>query len=205
MAKQAEAEKAKLVSALKLPTAGPLVKGRITLMIFDKKFEYAEFGRVGEGRELHPSQLAHWKFNYIDCYGALVAQPTSEETGPLISEVITGAYLDSLGGMAPRWFAVGTARNIAAKIHNKSPLTKAWEDAVGPAMGAGLSADSLATTRNLDNNGAALGMGFVKELMKSPAWTVLMSGIAQGKRFDPTFQGAYRTSATAALKAWMGR
>jgi hypothetical protein len=205
IAKQADAEKAKLVSALKLPTAGPLVKGRITIMAFDKKFEYTEFGRVGEGRELHPTQLAHWRFNFIDCYGAIVVQPTAEETGPLLSEVITGAYLDSLGSVAPRWFAVGTARNIAAKIHGKSPLVKGWEDAIPPAMSAGLTADAVATTTNLDNNGAALAMGFVKELMKMPAWTVLMSGIAQGKRFDPTFQGAFRTAPTAALKSWMGR
>lgn len=203
--KQAEDEKAKLVSALKLPASGPLVKGKIVLLALDKKFEYAEFGRVAEGRELHPSQLAHWKFNFIDCYGAFVAQPTAEESGPLLCEVIVGAYLDSLGSMAPRWFAVGAARNIAGKIHSKSPLAKAWEDALAPAMASGLPSDAVLTTTNLDNNGAAIAQGFVKELMKSPSWTMLMSGIAKGARFDGVFQQAYRSPAAPLMKRWLGR
>lgn len=203
--KQAEDEKAKLMTALKLPAGGPLVKGKIALLAFDKKFEYAEFGRVAEGRELHPSQLAHWRFNFIDCYAAVVVQPTAEDTGLLLSEVIVGAYLDALGSVAPRWFAVGAARNIAGKIHGKSPLVKAWEDALAPAMASGLSSDAVLSTSNLDNNGAALAQGFVKELMKAPSWTVLMSSIAKGARFDGAFQQAYRSAAAPLMKRWMGR
>jgi len=203
--KQAQDEREKLISALKLPTGAPLVKGRITIMLFDKKFEYAEFGRVAEGRQLPTSQLAHWRFNFIDCYAAVVAQPTAEETAPLLSEVIAGAYLDSLGSVAPRWFAVGTARNIASKIHGKTPLVKAWEDAFAPARTVGLTPNSILTTTNLDANAAAISQAFVKDLMKSPAWATLMSSIAKGTRFEPAFQQAFRTQPAPLMTQWLGR
>lgn len=203
--KQAQDERNKIVGSLKLPAGQPIVKGRITLLVFDKKFEYAEWGRVAEGRELAADQLAHWKFNFIDSYGCIVNQGNAEDTAPLISEIIAGAYLDSLDSAAPRWFAVGTARNIASKIHGKSMLTKQWQDGLATAMGSGISSNAVVSARNPDGNVAALSQGFVKEMMKSPAWTLLMSSISKGNKFDAAFQQAYRSDPDTLMKNWMGR
>jgi hypothetical protein len=204
-AKQVQDEKAKLVTSLKIPTGQPLVKGRISILVFDKKFEYGEYGRVAEGRELSTDMTAHWKFNWIDAYGCVVAQATPEETAPLISQVICGVYLDSLGSYAPRWFAVGTARNVAGKIHAKSVTAKVWQDALAPAMSSNLSPDAVLATNNPDGTAAALSQGFVAQLMKTPAWTVLMSSIAKGNRFDGAFQSAYRSQPNPLFKQWLGR
>jgi hypothetical protein len=202
-AKQLEEDKTKIVSSLKLPSDKPLVKGKIVLFLYDKKFEYAEFGRVSEGRELPQQQLGHWFFNYIECYGAIVAQETPEMMGPLMTEVIVGAYLDSLGSVAPRWFAVGTARNVAGQLHSKSPMVKQWQDAIAPAMAAGLTAKAVLDTKNPDANTNAIAQAFVRELMKTPAWTTLMSAIARGSRFDPAFNQAYRTGPEPMLTGWL--
>jgi hypothetical protein len=198
----AEAEKAKIASTLKLPTDKPLVKGKVTLYLFDKKFEYAEFGRVFEGRELPQGQSTHWFFNYIDCYACIVAQESTEATLPLLNEVIVGTYLDSLGSSVPRWFAVGTSRGIASQMHGKSMIVKGWQDALAPAMSSGLSADAVLTTRNPDGNTKALSQAFVKALMKSPAWTTLLSAIARGSKFDGAFQQSYRADPKTVYQQW---
>lgn len=199
----AEAEKDKVCTTLKLPTDRPLVKGKITLFVFDKKFEYTEFGRVAEGRELPQQQLGHWFFNFIDCYGGVVAQDSTPEVlGPLLTEVIVGAYLDSLGSSAPRWFAVGTARNVAAQLHAKSPVVKGWQDAVMVAAGAQLSSDAVLNTKNPDANVKAAAQIFVRDLMKQSAWTSLLSSIAKGSKFDPAFNNAFRNNPKTVFDAW---
>lgn len=199
----AESEKEKICSTLKLPTDRPLVKGKITLFIFDKKFEYTEFGRVAEGRELPQQQLGHWFFNFIDCYGGIVAQDSSPEVlSPLLTETIVGAYLDSLGSSAPRWFAVGAARNVAAQLHAKSPVVKGWQDAVMTAAGAGLSSDAVLNTKSPDANVKAASQIFVRDLMKQSAWTSLLTSIAKGSKFDAAFNNAFRNNPKAVFDAW---
>lgn len=203
LADQAEAEKANICSTLKLPTDKPLVKGKITLFVFDKKFEYGEFSTVGEGKPLPPGQVSHWFFNYIDCYACISGQDQTTETfGPLLTEVIVGSYLDSLGSKAPRWFAVGTARNVASQFHSKSPLVKQWQDALAPAMSAGLSAKAVLDTNTPDANVRAVSQAFVRDLMRSPSWSTLLTAIAKGTRFDGAFNSAYRASPETVFAAW---
>ena len=116
-------------------------------MAFDKKFEYDEFGRVAEGRQLSGDQLSHWMFNYIDCYAcdrrAIDAggnRPAHQRGDCRRAISIRSAR------RLPRWFAVGTARNIAAKIHAKSAMAKTWQDALAPAMSSGLTPDAVLAT-----------------------------------------------------------
>ena len=201
--KLAEDEKAKLTAELKLPTDKPLVKGRITLFIFDKKFEYSEFGTVVERRQLPPGLTSHWFFNFIESYAALVAQPTTEETAPLISAAVAGSFIDSLGSKAPRWFTIGVARNLAAKIHSKTDIVKQWEDGLMAAASANLTVNAIIATSNPDLNAMAVSQAFVKDLMKSPGWATLVSGIVKGAKFNETFQAAYRTDPQKLFEQWM--
>lgn len=204
--KLAEAEKAKLITALKIPTDKPLVKGRLTIFVFDKGFEHNEFGRVIEKRELPPGSNSHWFFNYIDGYACVVVPPNKiESMAPLLAETIVGSYLDSCGSEMPRWFAIGTARNIAVKMHPGNPYGKMWEDAVTQAFSSGIKPDGIMTTLNPDAGTAALSQAFVKDLMKLPSWNGLLNNLKSGVRFDNAFGQAFRGAPLPLMSAWMSR
>lgn len=200
---QAESEKTKLIAELKLPADKPLVKGRITLFIFDKKFEMGEFFTLVEKKQAPPGLLAHSFFNWIDCYACLVALPTLEETAPLISEVIAASLIDSLGSKAPRWFTIGTARNIAAKVHAKSPTVKQWDDDFAAAGSALLTVNAIINTANPDPKAMAVAQKFVKDMMTQPAWATLVAGVVKGTKFGDVFQSAFKTDPQKVFEGWM--
>ena len=56
-AEAAEAQVAALAKLLRMPADQPLVKGRITLFLFPTRYEYSEFGRMVEQRDL-PQRVA---------------------------------------------------------------------------------------------------------------------------------------------------
>jgi hypothetical protein len=204
--KLAEGEKAKLVQSLKIPTDKPLMKGRLTVFLFDKGFEHKEFGRVVETRELPAGLNSHWFFNYIDAYACVVAPADKPETMlPMLAETIVGAYLDSCGPEMPRWFAIGTARNIASKMHPNSVVGKQWEDALASAFSSGIKPDAIMTTKNPDAGVSALSQAFVKELMKTPQWTGLLNNLKGGARFTDSFSRAYNVGPLQLMTNWLSR
>jgi hypothetical protein len=190
---------------MKIPTDKPLMKGRLTVFVFDKGFEHKEFGRVVENRELPPGSNSHWFFNYIDAYACVVvpAGTVGDGLAPLLAETIVGAYLDSCGSEMPRWFAVGTARNIATKMHPNSPVGKQWEDALASAFSSGIKTDGIMTTRNLDAGAAALSQAFVKDLMRAPSWAGLLNQLRSGVRFDGAFNQAFRSAPLPLMNNWV--
>ncbi|MCE9607641.1 MAG: hypothetical protein K8U03_22365 [Planctomycetia bacterium] len=201
-----QTERTKFAAAFKLPTDKPLLKGRLTVNVFDKSFEHKEYSRVVELRELATGVSAHWGFNYIDAYACVTASKDSADTiAPLLAEVMIGAYLDSLGSEMPRWFAIGTTRNIVSKLHAKSDITKQWEDNLAPAMASPLKAESILNTKNPDSNISAISQAFVKDLMRSPTWAPLMATIAKGGRFDGAFSQAYKGPALPIMVQWLGK
>lgn len=202
--KVVEAERNKIVQTLKIPGDKPLLKGRLTINFFDKGFEHKEYSRVNEQRELSNGISAHWFFNYIDAYACITASKDSAETmAPLIAEMIIGAYIDSCGPEAPKWFTIGTARNIAAKLHTKSEITKKWEDDL-QSVGT-VSADGILKTKNPDAGIAALSQDFVKGLARSPAWNTFLANIMKGTRFDGAFRQAYGSDPLPMMQKWANR
>lgn len=198
-----EAERAKIATALKLPAGKPMVKGRITVYVFDKAFEHKEFARVVEQREIASGVNSHWTYNYIDAYACVVATPgAAEEFAPLLAETVIGCYFDSVAEGLPRWFAVGTARNMAAKMHPQNPIVKSWEDG---AVSSGVTPQTLVNSRNLDAGMGAVSQAFVKDLMRSPKWTSLMNGLASGARFDGAFAQAFGGPPLPLLTQWVSR
>lgn len=201
--KVVETEKAKIVQKLKIPGDKPLLKGRLTINFFDKSFEHKEYSRVLEQRELSPGINAHWGFNYIDAYACVTARGTAEEMAPLISEVIVGAYLDSCGSDAPKWFTLGAARNIVAQIHAKSETVKQWEDAIN-SIGV-VSADAILKTKNADPGIAAICQDFVKGLARSPNWGNFQAAVLRGTKFDGAFRQAYNSDPLPMMQKWTNR
>src|SRR5262249_12447973 len=57
----AEEQAAKVRKLFKLPADQPLVKGRLTLFVFDKRYDYGEVGTMLERREIPATWRGHWR------------------------------------------------------------------------------------------------------------------------------------------------
>ena len=128
VAQVADEQTAKLAKFFKQPADAPLVKGRLTLYVFDKRYDYGEVGTMLEHREIPSAWQGHWRSTGVDAYGCLLITGDRVPAG-LVAQQIAGAYIAGLGTI-PRWFAEGTARAVAAKADAKDPRIKLWDDQV---------------------------------------------------------------------------
>ena len=50
----------KIVKAMKLDSAEPLVKGNISMFVFNKRYDFSEFGKMVESRDFPKEISGHW-------------------------------------------------------------------------------------------------------------------------------------------------
>ena len=59
-----------------MPADRSLVKGRLTLYVFDKRYDYGEVGTMLERREIPASWRGHWRYTGVDAYGCVLLTGT---------------------------------------------------------------------------------------------------------------------------------
>lgn len=205
IAKIAQAERSKVVSALRIPPGKPMYKGKLTIFVFDKRYEYDEFGRMVEKRTLPSDVAVHFKYDVIDCYAGLVAPKEADPNFPaLLSEAFAGAYVDTLGRNVPRWFTVGTGMAVAAKAHPRAPVVTQWEKAIAAAVARGSS--SFLDAKELDGSDSVMAFGFVRALMSQASkHQQVLDQMVKGTPFDRAFQQAYGNDPKTICGQLMGR
>ena len=209
-AKVADAVKAKVAAALKLPADKPLIKGKLTLNLFDKRFEYSEFSRMVEDRAAPSDVAAHWRYDVVEAYGCVPAPRDGDTAFPAnVAEQFAGVYIQSLSRGIPRWFQVGSARFIAARVEPKSVQVKQWEDAIVPAMASSAGRiDQILAASDLDGAGSALSYGLVKFMNRqqnAARYTALLELLKKGTAFDNALRQSYGMDAKGLAAACFGR
>jgi mono/diheme cytochrome c family protein len=195
----------RIAELLGVPAAGPLVKGRLTLVILAQRYDYTEFGKMVEQRDLPPAWRGHWRYNVADAYGVLIPPRGDEYTlEALLAQQIAGAYVASLGDM-PSWFAEGTARLAAARVQPKDARVAAW-DAELPKVTAGLTALDEFLAGNLPPERAdVIAYGFVRFLAgDGKRLAQLLAARREGPSFEQAFAAAYNQATPGrAAQLWL--
>jgi len=204
IAEMAEEQQAKIARMLRVPADQPLVKGRITLFVFSRRFDYSEFGQMVEKRPISSDANGHWRYNMIDAYACLIP-PRNEEDyslAALLGAQITGAYIDSLGGV-PRWFAEGSALAMGARLDPKDPALRRREERVPAVVRGAKSPDAFLTGGIAAADVPAANYGFVSFLMANQTkYTALLNAVKQGAAFDQALQRVYGGNAKSLATAW---
>ena len=202
----AEAQQSRVVKMLKGPTTGPFLKGRVTLFVFKRRYDYSEHGRMVERREIPPDWYGHWRFNVVDAY-ACVVPPDDKEYSltALVAEQLAGTYLDSLSkdGKLPEWFSQGSAWAVASNIDGKDPRIQLWDDRIPAALAGSSKPDDFLTGALPPGDTAVLNYSFCKFLMSnSKAYSTLLAGLREKKEFNQAFGEAYRADPKLVAAAW---
>jgi cytochrome c553 len=205
VADKAEALAPKVAGIFKAPADQPLVKGRVTLFVFKDRYDYGEFGKMVERRDLPPSWRGHFRFSVVDAYAA-VLPPRSDDYSleVLIGEQIAGCYVASLGKGTPSWFAIGAGRVAASRLDGGDARVAAWDDAVLAIVAGMPSPDAFLTGKLNPEQADIAAYSFVKFLMSdSRKFQALLEQLRKGADFVPAFSQIYGGSPSQLCELWV--
>lgn len=195
--------------SLGVPANEPLVKGGVVIFALKSRYDYGEFGRMTESRELPKEWQSHWQANPVEVYAAIAddAGVDEKQQFAMAVQALTGAYLGSFKGV-PVWFAEGVARNLVLQVNRRSDdRIKAWQAAM-PAAIQKIDQSAKLLDGSLDEESAGLaGMGLAGKMMdrsNKRRFDGLLTQLRAGKSFDEAMTLAFGPPATF-LKAWFGR
>jgi hypothetical protein len=202
----AETQLDKVTRMLRAGSAEHPVKGRITLFVFKRRYDYSELGRMVERREIPENWSGHWRYNVVDAYAAIVPPQSNESSlNSLLAEQLAGVYLDSLSkeGKLPSWFSQGSAWAIGAAADAKDPRSRAWDDSVPGILATCTKPEDFLDNKLSPGDTAILNYSFSKFLMgNSRQYTALLSALKEKRDFDQAFRQAYGADPKQVAPAW---
>ena len=199
---------------LKAPTDKPLIKGGLTVFVLKSRYDYSEFGRMTESRELPKEWLGHWHADPLNAYGVLAAdsdgsdaRSADKQTEAVALQIVSGAYLGSFT-QVPTWFAEGTARNLVKNSFRRGDARlAAWQQAYPAAL---LKVDKAKTLLDgrLDEEAAGLvGMGltnFMMERGNRRRFDQLLELLRDGATFESACTATF-AAPEALVSGWLGK
>ncbi len=193
---------------LKLPS-GEAVKGGIAIFVYKGRYDYGEFGRMNENRQLPSGWNAHWHASPLDVYVALVDDTTADtkqQTSILIQQ-LSGAVVGALPDV-PTWFAEGVARNVAlATAQRNDPRIDQWKKSL-PAAAAMVDRSQTLLEGRLDDEAAGLvGMkitGAIMDRRNRKSFDSLLNQMRDGKPFGDALAANFAPP-DKFVKLWIGK
>ncbi len=198
---------------LKAPTAEPLLNGGLTLFVLKSRYDYSEFGRMTESRELPKEWLGHWHADPLDAYGvlaaeaALYAKPSDKQTEAIALQIIVGAYLGAQSKV-PNWFAEGVARNLVKSTFRRGDeRVNQWQQAYPAALLKAEDAKTLLEGRLDEESAGLVGMGLTSYLMERNnrrRFDQLLELLRSGKSFTDACTATF-AAPEVMVKTWLGK
>ncbi|WP_165698614.1 c-type cytochrome domain-containing protein [Bremerella volcania] len=203
----ADADKAadKVRTILKIPTTTPLVKGKMTLYFFQKRYDYAEFGNMIERRDLPADWKGHYRYNVTDAYGSIQVPSDGEyDLEVLLGQLIASSHIASLGnGTVPDWFAEGAGRVVASRMSKKDPRVVEWDNQIESALGSMSKPDDFVMNRLSPDQASIASYAFMKAIMgRGNSYDAMMNSLRKGTNFDEAFQSAFNMTPSQLAAAW---
>jgi hypothetical protein len=196
----------RVAKTIRAPADQPLVKGGVTLFVFRSSYDYGEFGRMVEKRELSPAVHAHSRFTTVDAYAALHAgRLEPDDLAASLAQQIARLYVASLGE-APAWFRDGVAQATAARVATRSKLVVRWNDRVGEAFTRMQAPDDFLAGRATAEDATALAYGFAQFLMSdSRRFQKLLGSLVEKGDFATAFGQSYGAAPEQVAGVWAAR
>ena len=205
--KVAEEQAARISKQMKTSTKG-LIKGRMTLFLFQRRYDYSEFGKMIEKRELPRAMKGHWGYDVTDAYAALVVKRTAtpDEFGLILSQQIGAIAISTAGSDVPAWFADGVGYWLTAKSYSRSESVKQWKtDAAKYAKGMSKPDDFIKGALPEDQ-AALVSYYFVDVVNKSSSrFGKFVTSLRGGKPFEEAFESTWGSKPEAVLKQLTGQ
>jgi hypothetical protein len=179
------------------------LKGPLTVYAFPSRIDYAEFRTMVERRETDRGDLGHARFDVVEPYIALVATDDDVEVR-LATLLGTIAAAQQGNGGLPDWFATGSGRAAAAKLHSGSKLAKSWKEQLGPVVASVPSANDFLDGLVAPQTRELMAQAMIEDIRSQKGkYDKIVDTVAAGKSFDEATRGAYNLDSKALVAAWL--
>jgi mono/diheme cytochrome c family protein len=183
----------KIAKELKAPPEELFVKGNVSVFVFDKRYDFSEFGKMVENRDFPKEIKGHWGFSTIDAYATVLMtrNQTAENVEVSLAQQIAAIRVASMGTDVPRWFADGVGLLAASRVYSRHDDLKSLDLDATSAIASMIKADDFIQNKMPADQAALVGYLFVKKLRsQSGSYNKLMSSL-KTQTFDEAFQNAY--------------
>ncbi len=173
------------------------VRGRITLFVMPRRYDYSEFAKMVEQRSVPSDWQSHWSHDGIDAYVAMVVSSEDEEDvikarliGPLASLVVA-----MRGGGVPRWFAEGIGRATAAKLAGRElPAVDAWNRDLPSAVSIMKDGQQFVKNELTPEQSDVIAYGLATAMLsrnQRRQYDALIRSLPAAASFDAAFEQAF--------------
>lgn len=196
-------------SELQIEKAAPLVKGRMTIYVFERRYDYSEFGKMVESRDLPSHFDSHWGYDTINAYSAILTNPrkdfdTKASRAKMAQQIAATAMRDQAVDV-PKWFADGVGFVVAKKMFSRDEATRSWQEDAEAAAANMNRPDDFIQNRIPEDNAGLVSYLFVSSLMKKRGtFNKLLKELQDGSTFDESFNKNFGSSPAEMINAFYG-
>lgn len=173
-----------------LESEGPFIRGNATIYVFQKRYDFGEFGRMVEKREYPRTISSGWRRSPEDAY-LTVLMTRNKQVSDIeldLGRQIAALHIATQAPDVPRWFADGFGWLAAKRDYAKFESVKSLDARAAAAAGQMQRLDDFANNRIDADQAALVGYLFVKQLQKTgPAYRGLLNDLGKGNRFEKSF------------------
>ncbi len=183
-----------IAKAFRADTKKPLVKGNISVFVFDKRYDFNEFGKMVEQRDFPKQIKAHWGFTTINAYATVLMTRNqgADDVKASLAHQISALHCANMAADVPRWFADGVGLLTARRVLPKDESFKSLDIRAEAAAAEMTKIDDFVQNRMPSDKAALVSYMFIKQLKaKSSNYRKLMSMMKGGKSFADSFAAAY--------------
>ena len=182
----------------------PPIKGRVTIFVIQRRYDYSEFGKMVEERDVPRDEQGHWKYAIVDTYAAIMTgNGKPHEAKSLLGQQLAGIYVAGLGDV-PEWFSEGTARVMVSFLDGRDSHVREWNAALADVVGSMSKPDDFLKGRMSPTDSQLVSYGFIQYLRKNRRhYRRLLGAVREGKDFHKSFGIIYGGSPNQIAAAWV--
>lgn len=212
VAQQAESEMKVVRGAVPGNRGEAYFDGRATIFVLPRRYDYSEFAKMVERRDVPDEWTAHWHYDRIDAYVAMLAGDGDDDDlfAQRLIAPLTALAVATRGSDVPRWFAEGVGATMAQRhgssrdrreIRRRESETVA---AINAMKDAQAFLDGKLTPEQSDKVGAAV-VSSLLDRTRRRYFDRLIRQLGQGRSFEQAFSRALQMTSVQYIDRWLAR
>ena len=198
----------KIKSKLSLDKQLPMVKGQVVIYAFQRRYDYSEFGKMVETRDLPKHWKAHWNYNTVSAYAVMLLDDDAQFNAmkPELTQKLAAITVASLSGDVPEWFANGMGYVVAEQIVKDKKTITDWQQKFAAAVQSMNNPTDFLQGRLANDSSGLVAYAFVKSLSEgnSMAFNTFLSDLKGGRSFEESFADAWSASPVDLIRQQFG-
>jgi mono/diheme cytochrome c family protein len=190
-------------------TSEDFFHGKASIFVLPRRYDYSEFAKMVEQRNVPATWTSHWKFDGVDAYVAVVASDQEDESviADRLLAPITALAVATRGGDVPRWFAEGVGATMKLKGSSQDREAKSQREAeTREAVVACKDAKAFLSGKlnpvHTDRIGAAMAATMMDRKLRKN-FDACLRALDEGKPFNSAFAGSFGSPVNSWVDNWL--